>query len=581
MSIDLQRPPTVLFHPAMAGEEELWSADTSPSTGSPQRSRAAQALAGCANVSYWLALVLAAIFLLLAGAFAAFSPEPGGPRLMSLVFLGIVPAITACSVGFLVYCSLKGASAIYDRVAGALLSLTLRTIIDAALIGRGFLVGLTTKPFPRRGTKAIAFLETCRYAVSPATRVISFYFVVALASYRRALIAVVRRLTYSALVACLRAAATTRACGRALAWSICLLIRAALRMLRIAADATTNLPRAIEPCVQLAAALGRTRGRLFAVARRYARIAGRTSIMGLTFPVRLVARILIRLFPSATQVTASETVAVIKIARPERPQNYDSNSPGVDRTGLRVHVAPAARSRGICSRDRQGSVVSVVPCGRGRRVALVASALLAASGLGWLAGSTLHRLLDPKGPESTTQAVIDSVIERIIAAESNGDPNAKNKRSSATGAGQFIDETWLDMIRAHRPDLAWRSEKEKLDLRRDLEFARQITARFAEQNAAMLSARGFTPSTLYLSHFAGRAGAVAILSAPDNADAASVMASADATGRTTREKIVKANPFLHSFTVADLKSWADRKMRAVRSAAAATRAAATGKPGSR
>ena len=54
---------------------------------------------------------------------------------------------------------------------------------------------------------------------------------------------------------------------------------------------------------------------------------------------------------------------------------------------------------------------------------------------------------------------------------------------------------------------------------------------------------------------------MAILSAPDNADAAPVMANADATGRTNRDKIIKANPFLEHFTVADLKSWADDKMR--------------------
>jgi anti-sigma factor RsiW len=38
------------------------------------------------------------------------------------------------------------------------------------------------------------------------------------------------------------------------------------------------------------------------------------------------------------------------------------------------------------------------------------------------------------------------------------------------------------------------------------------------------------------------------------------MATADATGRTKREKIIKANPFLERFTVADLRNWADRKM---------------------
>jgi len=65
-----------------------------------------------------------------------------------------------------------------------------------------------------------------------------------------------------------------------------------------------------------------------------------------------------------------------------------------------------------------------------------------------------------------------------------------------------------------------------------------------------------------LAHFAGGAGAVAILSAMENADAALIMATADATGRTKREALVKANPFLERFTVADLRNWADRKMRA-------------------
>jgi soluble lytic murein transglycosylase-like protein len=48
---------------------------------------------------------------------------------------------------------------------------------------------------------------------------------------------------------------------------------------------------------------------------------------------------------------------------------------------------------------------------------------------------------------------MDAVVDRIIGVESDGDPNAKNKRSSATGLAQFLSETWLDMIRVHRPDL--------------------------------------------------------------------------------------------------------------------------------
>ena len=65
---------------------------------------------------------------------------------------------------------------------------------------------------------------------------------------------------------------------------------------------------------------------------------------------------------------------------------------------------------------------------------------------------------------------------------------------------------------------------------------------------------------LYLAHFAGPAGAAALLKAPDDADAAAVMAKADASSKTKREQIVKANPFLDRFTAADIRRWADRKM---------------------
>lgn len=170
-----------------------------------------------------------------------------------------------------------------------------------------------------------------------------------------------------------------------------------------------------------------------------------------------------------------------------------------------------------------------------------------------------------------TQAPIEQIgvkalVDRIIAIESGGDANAKNKRSTATGAGQFLDDTWLEAIRKHRRDLLQgRSDKEILELRRDAELSREIATRLVEQYAAILRKRDLpvTPGSLYLVYFAGPAGAVALLSGADNADAAALMASADVTGRTTREKLVSANPFLKLLTVGDLKNWADRRMRGV------------------
>ena len=215
-------------------------------------------------------------------------------------------------------------------------------------------------------------------------------------------------------------------------------------------------------------------------------------------------------------------------------------------------------------RDTMDARHGMTPCsGRGFPRFTVAALLLTAFGLGWFGGGSVDIYFD-RGDELVTGVAVNAIVERIIAVESNGDPNAKSNRSSALGLGQFLDETWLDLIRIYRPDLMrGRNEAETLGLRREASLAREITTRLVEQNAAMLQRRGLpvTPGTVYLAHFAGGAGALAVLSAPENADAASVMATSDATGRTKREQLVKANPFLEHFTVADLKAWADHKTR--------------------
>lgn len=192
---------------------------------------------------------------------------------------------------------------------------------------------------------------------------------------------------------------------------------------------------------------------------------------------------------------------------------------------------------------------------------IVAAALLLTLGLGGWCASAIVQYFG--NDELSGTAAINAVVDRIIGAESDSRFNATNKTSSATGIGQFIGETWLEMIRMHRPDLAQvRTKAETLDLRREPTIAREITTRLAERNATLLKKRGLpiTASTVYLAHFAGGAGAVAILLAGEDSDAALVMANADATGRIKRDQIIKANPFLQHFSVADLKRWADRKM---------------------
>jgi hypothetical protein len=144
------------------------------------------------------------------------------------------------------------------------------------------------------------------------------------------------------------------------------------------------------------------------------------------------------------------------------------------------------------------------------------------------------------------------LIDSIIGVESDGDPNARNPNSSASGLGQFIDSTWLATIRGARPDLAGKPDSELLALKSDPQLSREMTEAYANQNQAILTKNGLpvTPGSTYLAHFAGPGGAVKVLQADPNAPVESVL-GADA---------VKANPFLRGMTVQGLQAWADRKM---------------------
>lgn len=187
---------------------------------------------------------------------------------------------------------------------------------------------------------------------------------------------------------------------------------------------------------------------------------------------------------------------------------------------------------------------------------------LVLTALGGIGACVLYGSPDIFRQVLSSEEPVQSVVEQIVHVESSGCATLKNKRSTATGPAQFIEETWLCLIQKHRPDLAHKDREQILALRRDHDLSREMAARYADQNATVLRKHDISVNagTLYLSHFAGVAGAVAIMSAPDAEDAAEIMANADATGRMTRNIIVRANPFLENFTIADLKKWAEQKM---------------------
>lgn len=145
--------------------------------------------------------------------------------------------------------------------------------------------------------------------------------------------------------------------------------------------------------------------------------------------------------------------------------------------------------------------------------------------------------------------------DNVVAAESGGDPNMRDARSSAAGAAGFIDSTWIDMLAKNRPDLVQgKSRDELIALKSDPQLSRDMTAAYAAENGGILAKAGLpvTPGTQYLAHFAGPKGAVGLLSADPSLPAGSILGQA----------AVKANPFLANMTAGDVVNWASKKMGA-------------------
>ena len=204
--------------------------------------------------------------------------------------------------------------------------------------------------------------------------------------------------------------------------------------------------------------------------------------------------------------------------------------------------------------------------GRRRRSCISPLALLAALIVGFGVRARFH---EQRWPDALPQLNVSmkTLVDQIVTSELQGNPAARNPYSSAVGLGQFVEGTWLDLVKRHRPDIAASlNEKQILELRKDPELSRFMTGRYVEQNTSILAKRGLpiTPGSIYLSHFAGPGGAAAILAAPENADAATVIANVDSRPGVTREKIVSGNPFMKNFTAKDLRNWADLKMQGLK-----------------
>ncbi|MCV0395829.1 MAG: peptidoglycan DD-metalloendopeptidase family protein [Rhizobiaceae bacterium] len=160
-------------------------------------------------------------------------------------------------------------------------------------------------------------------------------------------------------------------------------------------------------------------------------------------------------------------------------------------------------------------------------------------------------------------SAVETLVNRIIRVESAGNARAKNPLSSATGLGQFIESTWIRMMRTYRPELASSlSRADLLELRFDPTISREMVANLARESEAKLRAYGhdITAGRLYLAHFLGVDGANRVLSSAAGSPIETVVDAG----------VVPANPFLKGMTAGDIINWAERKMRTKGSRAVAS-----------
>jgi hypothetical protein len=151
-----------------------------------------------------------------------------------------------------------------------------------------------------------------------------------------------------------------------------------------------------------------------------------------------------------------------------------------------------------------------------------------------------------------------AITGRILQNEGYG----RNPRSSADGEGQFINSTWLDVLKRNRPDLAnGRTDQQLLALRADRALGKEMTEAYRAENEAYLRGRGHaaTPGQQYLAHFLGAGGADAVLKANPNLPVEEALAQAVGPGKA--KAMIDANPeILRGKLSGSVAAWADRKM---------------------
>jgi hypothetical protein len=139
---------------------------------------------------------------------------------------------------------------------------------------------------------------------------------------------------------------------------------------------------------------------------------------------------------------------------------------------------------------------------------------------------------------STTVGVDYGYMMAMAAQESAFDPEVKASTSSATGLYQFLNQTWLGVVKEHgekhglveqAKQISFSSSKKKyvasmlweskiLNLRKNAKYSALMGAEFAKDNQKYLVKKlghAVRPTDLYMAHFLGPSDAAKFLSAID------------------------------------------------------------------
>lgn len=158
---------------------------------------------------------------------------------------------------------------------------------------------------------------------------------------------------------------------------------------------------------------------------------------------------------------------------------------------------------------------------------------------------------DKASENSKPEMTMDDFLDRLMIAESGGRDTAKNPLSSATGAFQFIESTFLSVMQRHYPKRVENlSTAQILALRTDRKTARDAARAYTRDNAQILAANGHKPTFphLRLAFLLGANGAMRILDAKPETPLAPLLGPA----------VMRANPFMTRLTASGLIARAAR-----------------------